>query len=93
MQIRAERIFWDESTQAWMMEDGTWSTFYPDSGMVVETRRITQERAPFSESPDDLFALADPSNTKSISALAKDIARAETLGMPSSSSEVPRGCL
>lgn len=87
-QIRARRIFWDGEREAWILEDGTWSTFYLESGMEVETRRITQEPAPISVSPDRLFALDKPSNTKRLRRLAQDIQYAEGLGMPSTRMKV-----
>ncbi len=55
-QIRAERMFWDPEARAWIFEDGLWAVFYPGQGMPVTKRRITLERAPIVETPEQLFA-------------------------------------
>ena len=81
-QIRAQRILWDEDTQTWLIEDGVWSVFYPERGMEVITRRITQEKAPIAASPESLFALEGHPGTKTIAQLRTDIKHAQALGMP-----------
>ncbi|NLO33885.1 MAG: YjgP/YjgQ family permease, partial [Candidatus Hydrogenedentes bacterium] len=81
-EIRANRIYWDEDRQCWLLENGRWSTFDKDKQWEVLTRRITQVEAPFKESPAELFALSKPAQTKTAEELARDIVRAEQLGMP-----------
>jgi len=81
-QIRAQRIVWDEDTQTWLIEDGVWSVFFPERGMEVITRRITQEKAPITASPESLFALEGHPGTKTIAQLRTDIKHAQALGMP-----------
>jgi lipopolysaccharide export system permease protein len=80
-QIEADRIFWDEEREEWMLEDGRWFTFDPGISSASE-RRITQCPAPFSETPDELFALEKPSDTKSVSQLADAIRSAQSRAMP-----------
>lgn len=56
-QIRAERMYWNPDARAWIFEDGLWAVFYPDQGgMLLSKRRITLERAPIVETPEQLFA-------------------------------------
>lgn len=80
--IQARRIFWDEKQGAWLLEDGSWRSFAPDSSVETASRRITQLAAPFSESPEVLFAASENPSTKQPWTLAEDIARAENRGEP-----------
>lgn len=81
-EIQARRIFWDETERAWFIEDGFWLSFDRTADWQKESRRITQCRAPFSETPEELFALEQPPQTKSAAALARDIRRARARGIP-----------
>lgn len=72
-EIRARRIYWDESHRRWMLEDGRWATFdLAQEGGGTETR-ITQQPAPFTETPEALFALDAPPQTKSTRRLWHDL--------------------
>jgi lipopolysaccharide export system permease protein len=81
-EIRARRIFWDDDRQQWLLEDGRWFTFNPKEQWEQNVERITQLAAPFHETPDELFALEESSNTKSAYALWRDLRHAEDLGQP-----------
>jgi len=79
--IEANRIYWDPDARAWVLEDG-WRLRF-DAEKVEELKeRITQARAPFTEPPEMLFALDQPSEGKSVGVLAADLRRAERLGIP-----------
>ena len=81
-EIRANRIYWDETKNRWYLEDGHWAAFDPKKDWEVMSQRITQTPAPFTESPEELFALAEPSRSKTTLEMAADLRRAEHLGMP-----------
>ena len=81
-QIQAKRIFWDETTGRWLLEDGRWFRFDTGGDWEEEVHRITQEPAPLTEGPVELFALDRTPDAKPVSALAADIRRAEERGMP-----------
>lgn len=87
-EIRARRLWWSESDGKWIIEDGTWMAFDRTQDWGQMARRITQEPAPFPESPADLFALDAPANTKSIATLGRDIGRAAALGLPTTRARV-----
>jgi LPS export ABC transporter permease LptG len=87
-EIRARRLWWSEAQGQWMIEDGTWMGFDRGRDWEQMARRITQEPAPFAESPASLFALDAPANTKGLGTLGDDIARAESLGLPTTSARV-----
>ncbi|MCF6286543.1 MAG: LptF/LptG family permease, partial [Candidatus Hydrogenedentes bacterium] len=86
-EIRAERIYWEPATKQWILEDGRWATIRrnPDR---KDARRITQEPAPFSETPDMLFALKQPPSTKTVGALYRDLKNAEAMGVPTTRARV-----
>lgn len=79
-EIRADRIYWDEDEKAWFLEDGRWARFGADWDLQVD--RITKMRAPFTEAPDELFALEESADTKSAQTLAADLKHAAELGIP-----------
>ncbi len=81
-EIRANRIYWDERERRWYLEDGRWAAFDPGKEWEAVTQRITRTPAPFAESPEELFALDEPSRSKTVLELAGDLRRAEHLGMP-----------
>lgn len=81
-EIRANRIWWDEENEQWLLEDGRWGTFDLDGAGAGTDQRITQMPAPFRETPDELFALDDSADTKSAATLLADIHRAERIGVP-----------
>ena len=84
-QIEADRIFWDEASGRWLLEDGRWWIFEPfdseTSGSAMWTR-ITQRPAPFKETPDQLFALERPPETMTVGALEKAIHYAASHAIP-----------
>lgn len=87
-QISARRIFWDEQSRKWLLEDGAWSVYYLDQGMARRTQRISQMEAPIDETPEQLFAqLADPS-TRTVSQLSKIIADAQRKAVPTTQLQV-----
>ncbi len=81
-EVRAERIFWDEESRQWLLEDGLWCTLYPEDGWTQRVDRITQQEAPFSDAPEDLFALDTAAEAKTPGALKRDLRRAAFLGTP-----------
>jgi lipopolysaccharide export system permease protein len=81
-EIRANRIYWDEREHRWYLEDGRWAAFDPGKEWEVVSQRITRTPAPFTESPEELFALDESSRSKTVLELAADLRRAEHLGMP-----------
>jgi lipopolysaccharide export system permease protein len=98
-EIRADRIYWDPDTNQWILEDGRWSTIWrgQDGGgepgiaqrlSRKDGRRLTQMPAPFDETPDMLFALEQPADTKTIVDLYADLQDADKLGVPSTSARV-----
>jgi len=81
-QIQARRIYWDPERTQWIMEDGRWFVFDLTKDWECQVTRITQSAAPVQESPDELFALQEPPDTKTVSQLMTDIRGAEQYGMP-----------
>jgi lipopolysaccharide export system permease protein len=72
-EIRAHRIFWEASQRRWLLEDGRWATFdLAQEGGGAEVR-ITQQPAPFTEPPEELFALEAPPQSKSARQLWRDL--------------------
>jgi lipopolysaccharide export system permease protein len=74
--VSARRIYWDRNDDRWMLERGTWLAYDPQT-REQRSRRITQEPAPFTEPPEQLFALEQPPRTKTAAQLRDDIAYAE----------------
>jgi len=68
-QVKAKRIYWQESNQKWIVEDGTWAIFFPNDAMSRTSRRITQEPAPFDVTPDGLMTQYVKTDTLSASEL------------------------
>ncbi|MBI2423738.1 MAG: LptF/LptG family permease [Candidatus Hydrogenedentes bacterium] len=82
-EIRANRIFWDAESGAWILEDGYWHIKQADqAGSNVGGHRITQEAAPFHEPPEALFSLEAPVTTRTVSAVYEDLKLAEAQGKP-----------
>ena len=81
-QIRARRIYWDETIRRWILEDGMRSVFYPEEGMAFEALPIKQWPAPIRETPEELFAPFEDPATRSSGALRRVIAEAEEKGIP-----------
>lgn len=81
-QILANRIFWDETAGAWLVENGRSYRFDLANEWRVDVQRITQAPAPIQESPDELFALDQPPDAKTVGQLARDIRRARAHDMP-----------
>ena len=79
--IRAERIYWDESRREWIMENGRWAAYDLDQDWNSTVRRVTQEPAPIAEPPEMLFALDEAPETKSFMTLARDLRYAAERGM------------
>lgn len=82
-QIEARRMYWDETAGKWILEDGRWYVFTEDS-TAVRGSRIRQQPAPFSETPDELFALEQPMETKTSKELMDEILNAEKRALPAS---------
>ena len=82
-QIEARRIYWDETLSQWILEDGRWYTILDDV-TAPPGLRIRQQTAPFNESPDELFALEEPMETKTSKELMNDILSAEKRAVPAS---------
>jgi len=80
-EIRAERIYWDPDRNQWILEDGRWATIRRNPS-VKDERRVTQMPAPFDETPDMLFALEQPPETKTAAALLGDLRNADLMGVP-----------
>ncbi len=81
-EIRAGRIYWDETRGEWMLENGRQAVFDPARSWEVRANRITQAPAPFTETPEALFALEAPSRAKTARRLAADIRSAAAMGVP-----------
>lgn len=81
-EIRAGRIYWDREKAQWLLENGIWCKLYPKQEWAQSVTRITLVPAPFSESPEDLFALERSPGEKTAPELALDLRRAEQLGVP-----------
>ena len=81
-QIQARRIFRDETTGQWLLEDGCWFRFDPEHDWEGPVYRITQRPAPIKETPETLFALDEPPESKSYLTLAGEIRRAAEHGVP-----------
>ncbi len=80
--LRAKRIYWDPDKSNWILEDGLEGIYAISSSGSRIQRRITQEVAPFSEPPEELFALRETPDSKSSAVLADDLRRAEASGTP-----------
>lgn len=81
-EIRADRIYWDPSRHAWVLEDGSWARFDTGGDWTQQVRRVTLTTAPFVETPDDLFALDTPAAAKTARSLREDLAHAAARGVP-----------
>lgn len=86
--ITARRIYWREGTQQWMIEDGWWTVNAPDWSRELSRKRITRLVAPIKETPDVLFALDVPPETKTLRTIREDIRRAEQRGQEALSEQV-----
>jgi lipopolysaccharide export system permease protein len=71
-QIESRRIYWDESVNQWILEDGRWYTILDDVTAAPGVR-IRQQPAPFEESPRDLFSIEQPMETKTSEELMQEI--------------------
>lgn len=80
--VQARRIFWDPDQGRWMLEDGRWFKFFPRKNWDYVVPRITRQAAPIVETPQELFALEEPPETKTVAQLRADIKRAAGQGMP-----------
>jgi len=80
--VQARRIFWDPAQGRWMLEDGRWFKFFPRKNWDYVVPRITRRPAPIVETPQELFALEQPAETKTVAQLRADIKRAARQGMP-----------
>jgi len=83
-QIEARRIYWDETRNHWILEDGRWYTILDDVTAAPGVR-IRQQPAPFDESPGELFALEQPMETKTSKELLNEILSAEKRAVPTGS--------
>lgn len=87
-QITIRRIFWDRREKAWFMEDGLWAVFLTKEDVQSEVRRITHERAPITETPEELFAPMEAPEVRSLTGLRSVIQSAEERGVPADRLEV-----
>lgn len=81
-QIRARRIYWDPQYGKWFLEDAVWTVFFPEKGMAVNVRRVTQAPAPLEETPEELFAPFEDTATRSAAGLRGVMENASQKGMP-----------
>lgn len=79
--VDARRIYWDELEESWILEDGVWSTYFPQQQMANRHEHFSQRPAPVTEDPETLFALEAAPDTKSARELALEIERANRRGM------------
>ena len=87
-QIEAKRIFWDETQDEWLLEDGYRLVFERHTMALQESTRIRQCPAPIGASPKALFALDQPPDSKNVLQLAGDIRRARARRVPTTRQEV-----
>ena len=80
--IEARRIYWDETRNQWILEDGHWLVFSPGGASLASQQRITQMPAPFSERPELLFAMDKPPETHTARGLAAVVRHAARIGVP-----------
>ncbi len=78
--IEAQRIFWDETQQQWFLQRGMQYVFDPATQSRV-SNRITVMAAPFAETPDQLFSLDKPPESKTIKELWQDLVYARSRDM------------
>ncbi|MFM1919133.1 MAG: hypothetical protein RLZZ303_767 [Candidatus Hydrogenedentota bacterium] len=65
-EIRAHRIYWEPESKQWLLEDGRWFATTPGEDWRQQVTRITQQPAPFTDPPEQLFALQQSPATRSI---------------------------
>lgn len=82
--VNARRMYWDETARAWILEDGLWC----EIGDTLTPRPIRRIEAPITITPDELFALDKPAETKTAKQLKEDIAVASARSIPSARLEV-----
>ncbi len=87
-EIRARYIWWDNTQNRWFIEEGRHFILYPKKDMEQEVVRITQIPAPFTESPETLFALDRPQELKTWKQFHQEIQRARFFGIPTYKYEV-----
>lgn len=80
--IRARRMYWDPQDGEWILEDAIWTVFFPEKGMAVKVRRVTQEPAPLDETPEELFAPFEDTATRNAAGLRGVMENASRKGMP-----------
>ena len=81
VRIHAARMYWEPERQQWLLENGRWET-YNKLTNGKRTERITQRPAPIAETPDELFAIEQPVETRTGAELAAVIRAAEARNMP-----------
>jgi lipopolysaccharide export system permease protein len=86
-QIRARRIYWDETQGKWILEDG-FSFVLNADGSELTSSPIRQRPAPIEETPEKLFALENPAETKTTKQLRQEIAYAAEREVPAARLEV-----
>lgn len=85
-QINARRIYWNPDSKQWMLEDGCWQVFSPNfAERSKEPEWFSQRPAPFTETPDDLFAMDEDPNTKTAIELRDTLQRAAMRNAPTAS--------
>jgi lipopolysaccharide export LptBFGC system permease protein LptF len=81
-EILARRIYWAPEEEAWLLEDGVRHVYEPEADRRAAGQRITQQRAPFDATPQELFAFEDRLREKRAWELARDIRRAAARNVP-----------
>lgn len=81
-EIRARRIYWSPEERQWMLEDGRRFSTNTNEDWRQQVQRITSAPAPFDTPPEQLFALEEPSATRSIWALHAAMEQAAAYGIP-----------
>ena len=81
MDILADRIYWDETRAQWILEDGGSYAFSPARDMERVASVFSQRPAPFTEHPDQLFALEKAPAAETAATLREDLQHAESLGL------------
>lgn len=79
--ILADRIYWDDQQDMWILEDGVEYIYFPQREMERIFNHFAQRPAPFQERPEQLFSLEKEADSKSAEQLRQDLEGAESLGL------------
>lgn len=84
--IDARRIYWDDKQRKWILEDGIYFIVNDEGGYSKPAIRVAP--APITETPDMLFAVEKPAETKTARQLKQDIMIAEARNVPAAELQV-----